>query len=243
MSSVLKIRKSINEPWIEVPAIVPNLDDYATKDYVDDAIENIDISGGNSGSSNVYVFEKSLRYFTDNDKAKIQEIFDYMATNGKMMECELWYPFTSSNPVKIISVVKASQGLELFLADTNDGYKRSIYCVFSNGVYNRCYQNEQQKGGGWRWRDDSGLYDISSYSIIKVVGYYNGDTDAIGTFLITTSNGNTFDNEYGTHYYSTWAYEMNMGTVGFYNEGSSLSMSFNSDNGCTFNILGYYYWA
>ena len=43
MSSVLKIRKSINEPWIEVPAIVPNLDDYATKDYVDDAVGNIDV--------------------------------------------------------------------------------------------------------------------------------------------------------------------------------------------------------
>ena len=43
MSSVLKIRKSINEPWIEVPAIVPNLDDYATKDYVDDAVGKIDV--------------------------------------------------------------------------------------------------------------------------------------------------------------------------------------------------------
>lgn len=43
MSSVLKIRKSINEPWIEVPAIVPNLDDYATKEYVADAVGNIDV--------------------------------------------------------------------------------------------------------------------------------------------------------------------------------------------------------
>lgn len=43
MSSVLKIRKSINEPWVEVPAIVPNLDDYATKEYVDDAVGNIDV--------------------------------------------------------------------------------------------------------------------------------------------------------------------------------------------------------
>lgn len=58
MSSVLKIRKSINEPWIEVPAIVPNLDDYATKDYVDDEIAKVEGGSADVDLSNYYTKEE-----------------------------------------------------------------------------------------------------------------------------------------------------------------------------------------
>jgi hypothetical protein len=44
IGNVLKIRNSVNDPWVEVPYIGPDMTMYATKEFVANEILKIDLS-------------------------------------------------------------------------------------------------------------------------------------------------------------------------------------------------------
>jgi hypothetical protein len=44
IGNVLKIRNSVNDPWVEVPYIMPDMTIYATKEFVANEILKIDLS-------------------------------------------------------------------------------------------------------------------------------------------------------------------------------------------------------
>ena len=221
--------------------------EFATKAYVDEAVAS---AGGDSGS--IYMFDVCCNTastgFTDADKAKCVEILNGFKNDGKLIECDLWIRPSSFSPSfysKITDVRYYAGNSPMIYFFTSNNNREGMQVSFSTtGAFSRAsyYTGSSNSAKEWRYLADSNLY-VSNYSLVKVVGYFDGDTNAIATFDITTTNNNYFYEEAGSYYYKPWAYNDEVGILYFYNDTGSLILNFDSNNGHSFTPLGYWYWG
>jgi hypothetical protein len=220
--------------------------EFATKAYVDEAVAG----AGGSGSS-AYVFEGylhgGLNSFSDADKAKFIEIYTSYTNNNKYDGGELWLRTGSSTTCyyKVISielyVTSSTRRLSLV---TSSPIRDTLHVNFTtSGTPDKTSTSSQPNvAKDWRWGGD--LYGMNSYSHIKIVGYFDGNASNITSFDISTSNNNYFSEEGGTYYHCVWSYQDEVNTIVFYNNWGDVQVSeFNSDQGHSFDPLGYWYWG
>jgi hypothetical protein len=222
--------------------------EFATTAYVDEAVANA--SGGGSGAAEVFIFEGAGNDLTDADKAKLQELYEYVLANGKLPH-EVWVKTVNGDGN--IQMVRCFANANIFIISTlaTTLYTYGYNCQISNGTISRISFIESQTDSPPQWRWKNGDYneytpgDIGSYQHIKVVGYWNNDSSHISTFDISTSNGNVFNEEMGTTYYAVGNNSGTWFNVSFYNEsGYQLLMKVDNEvNTNVFKIIGCYYWG
>lgn len=230
---------------------------YYTKAEIDEALTNIPSSGGGTGCD-VYYFEGcSYAYFTDNDKAKIQEIWDYAEANdGKLMPTTFYYKGTTDGSGAwrtITYFFKGTNYMDMCYVQTqnNQMYGFRAYDTgtgslgFSAWTYGTAFND-----CNWYWDNnvsDSRIMGVDSYRLIKVVGYWDNDDTCISTFEVTTRNNVTFAEDNGACYTFAATDGANLITLRIYNswgtlEPSAASLNPDDYNTYTFHPIGYYYW-
>lgn len=111
-------------------------------------------------------------------------------------------------------------------------------------------------GGGkdWHWVTHSDIQNIQvpECSHIRVMGYWDGDTNKVSNYDISTTNGNWFVSEYGSNYFVNEQYKVedfsgNRTLFYFKNNGGYLEFKNYNDefyaDAYGFTMLGYYYWG
>lgn len=226
-------------------------EELATKGYVDEAVAN---AGGGGGSS-TYVFPdaNSTYVYSDEDKAKLLEIFNYMRINKKAPS-ETYY--LGSNlasylncrglTLTLMFLVQEESWFSGIHVEFDSAYSRVVNIFSTSGVM-------PSTGKDWIWVGDSSLC-FSNYDAnhIKIVGYWDWDTTKVSTIDISTSYNNYFYEESGTHYYVPGPYNPNnydrLRYLEIYNDGSYFTIAdmegfdlvnFNYE----FFPMGFYYWG
>ena len=134
-------------------------------------------------------------------------------------------------------------------------YGVQYYFNTTTGIYSSAIQAIRTGSKDWHWVDMNGSSQIyfsslstTNVKILKIVGYWDSDTNNVVTYEISTSNNNGFTNESGTKYYVNEPYntERNNTRFYFYNNGSELYYRDENSNdyiGNGFTLLGVYYWG
>lgn len=220
--------------------------EFATTDYVDNAIANIDIPESGGGAS-AYYCEGIGNNLTDNDKVKFQEFYEYALANNKL-PCDVWI---KTNGNGTLQITRFFANANIFILNTYPiSEKVFVYnCSATNGVLKQFnyYENDIIMKN-WKWSNaysESSVNDIGSYSQLRIVGYWDNDSNRITTFNVSTSYGNTFYEESGTSYYCVGSNGGTIQTVEFNNEnGNDFNVFVNSETDIyNFKVLGYYYWG
>lgn len=221
--------------------------EFATKAYVDEAVAS---AGGDSGS--IYMFDVCCNTastgFTDADKAKCVEILNGFKNDGKLIECDLWIRPSSFSPSfysKITDIrYYASNSSPIIYFFTSNSNREGMQVIFSAaGAFSRAsyYTGNSDRAKDWYWNE--GLYNVSNYSHIKIVGYFDENTSDITSFDISTGN-HYFYEESTSYYHYVWSYQGEVNTIVFYNDGNNIEVNnFTSNDGHSFTPLGYWYWG
>ena len=203
-------------------------------------------SGGSGGGSKVYTFDFNIlnvaNTITDADKAVLEEL----KTTGSKIDYALYV--TDGSWITKITKIVVGNYIGLYLSEPYANIEQVQIFFNSDGTYKSCAINyASDSGGGWQWQEAYSNY-ISPYTYthIKVVGYWDYDSNNITTYELSTSHNNTFEQESNTKYWVSKQYGSNAENIYFENNGGSLYIydSNNIDltvNGFTF--LGYYYWG
>ena len=228
--------------------------EFATKAYVDEAVANIDIpeAGGDSDVL-THIFtgwiSAAKKDFSAEDLAVLKQIYVGFQTDGKVIANNLWIKESRSSnayhKIDEINYVDYSTPKRLILLFDSTIMSNGIYVNFdTNGEISSIgYSSSGTSMKDWYWSDDPYLQNLSSYASVKIVGYFDSDTEDLTTFHVTTSNNNFFGEENGTSYCFPWGYGEEVNTILFTNNWGQFEVIFNSNNSHSFTVLGYWYWG
>ena len=234
-----------NWAWAEIEkkADKTELDNYATKE------ELAAIGGGGSGGGKVYTFDFNIlnaaNTITDADKAVLEEI----KATGSKMDYALYV--TDGTWITKITKIGFGNGISLYLNEPYASIEHLSFYFNSDGTYKSCAMNyaTDDSNVGWKWQAAYDSY-ISPYTYthIKVVGYWDNNSNNITTYELSTSHNNTFEQESNTKYWVSKQYGNTAENIYFENNGGSLSIYDCWGNelaldSSIFTFLGYYYWG
>ena len=124
--------------------------------------------------------------------------------------------------------------------------------VFDSNYVFQSVNGIMHQSANWHWVDkttDSSVYITNVTNHIRIVGYYNYDTNNTVTYDISTSHGNNFYEELNAKYYAV-GFDTSGGIIPMYwynTDGYNLELRDMQDNtlmnSATFTLLGYYYWG
>ena len=236
--------------------------DYATKAYVNNAVAAG--GGGSSGGNEVYIIQNPESP-TEEDQAFLQEYFNYYVTNGTYKTMDIYFKnivdSTLDSPFSLITNVKIYNSQWDKSIYFYSPMPTGVYGVWYNfnattGIYSNAIQNIRTSSKDWHWVDMNGSSQIyfsslgtTGVKILKIVGYWDSDTNNVVTYKISTSNNNGFTDESGTKYYVNEPYHTERNNTRFYfynNNGSELYYRDENNNdyiGNGFTLLGVYYWG
>ena len=234
--------------------------DYATKTYVNNAVAAG--GGGSSGGNEVYIIQNPESP-TEEDQAFLQEYFNYYVTNGSYKTMDIYFKntidSTLDNPFSLITNVKiynSQWGKSIYFYSPMPTGVYGVQYAFNTttGIYSYAIQQIRTSSKDWHWVDMNGYSQIdfsslgtTNIQILKIVGYWDSDTNNVVTYEISTSNNNSFTDESDTKYYVNEPYYSERNTrFYFYNGGSYLY--FRDETGTDymgngFTLLGVYYWG
>ena len=234
--------------------------DYATKTYVNNAVAAG--GGGSSGGNEVYIIQNPESP-TEEDQAFLQEYFNYYVTNGTYKTMDIYFKniidSTLDSPFSLITNVKIynsqwDKSIYFYSPMPTGVYGVQYYFNKTTGIYSNAIQTIRTSSKDWHWVDMNGssqidlsILGITDVKILKIVGYWDNDTNNVVTYEISTSNNNSFTNESNTKYYVNEPYYSERNTrFYFYNGGSYLY--FRDETGADymgngFTLLGVYYWG
>ena len=223
--------------------------EFATTDYVDEAIANIDIPSGEG--SDGYYFEGIGANITDNDRAKIKELYDYVKTNNNCLPYAVFIRDSQYSSIQVSRVFLLQNTLSLYGENlaTQSGYEAKfdtndvlIQVNFKHNVI-----QDVISIGNWTWvenyNSDHYVYNTGSHTHIKVILADDWDRSNIYTCDISTNGNNYFSEESGTSYYSVWVDGSTVRPIEFYNTGEELHVENIDDETHRLVVLGYYYWG
>jgi hypothetical protein len=218
---------------------------YATK------AELAAIGGGSGGGSKTYTFDFNIMNLvttiTDRDRAKMEEL----KATGAKTDYNL-YVTDGTWTTKITKICFSNAYISLYLSEPYASIEYIKFYFKSDGTY-KDFDYGWVSGDttikDWKWQDyheNNGFY-ASSYSHIKIVGYWDNNSNNITTYTLSTSNNNTFDQEHWSKYWVSKQYGSNAENLYFENSGGYLYFydSHQSDliNNGSFTPLGMYYWG
>ena len=234
--------------------------DYATKTYVNNAVAAG--GGGSSGGNEVYIIQNPESP-TEEDQAFLQEYFNYYVTNGTYKTMDIYFKniidSTLDSPFSLITNVKIynsqwDKSIYFYSPMPTGVYGVQYYFNTTTGIYSNAIQTIRTSSKDWHWVDMNGssqidlsILGITDVKILKIVGYWDNDTNNVVTYEISTSNNNSFTDESDTKYYVNEPYYSERNTrFYFYNGGSYLY--FRDETGADymgngFTLLGVYYWG
>lgn len=218
-----------------------------------------------SGGSSYYLPEPYAwnQYLTDEDKAFLSDYVAYYHQNNKPKPVNIYFVDDTTSGFPYASLVikidfrnpsSSYYYLNFYYYDrtNNENSFTDVTAIFD---LNYAYQNQQiiyYNAKDWYWVDKTTDYSVNvteATSRIRIVGYYNYDSNNIVSYEISTSHGNKFYEEANTKYY----------VVGFDTSSTITMYWFNQDgynfelrsaatdatlmNSPTFTLLGYYYWG
>ena len=214
--------------------------------------------GGSSGA--VYInWKYNLNNFAEEDREKLQTIVSYYIEH-KEMPCSSLY-FVNGAEAYLVAYITfgtswdGNYSLCFSAAKIADStFITKYYCsAYTDGQLKSCSSGgESLVSKDWQWNEQNGNDSVNymgSYSHIKVVGYWNYNSNQISTIDVSTSNNNTFSNESYSEYWCPIAAGSTIGAMRFYNDGGDrLTMTVYNregyeDSNMVFTYLGYYYWG
>lgn len=207
-----------------------------------------------SGSASIYRIKDLNGNFTDEDKAKFTEAYNYYIENNKQINTVF---YLNQEMVTRITVDDTNRRMSLELYDPGQNAYRG-YVLFFNAYleysdYSVLYYTTGDSSSGWTWYEFNNAYylDVSAYKRVQVVGYWNGNSDDIQMFEIACPNDMTFGNQgvytkYRVYVPSDVKYDTSLEYY-FYNESGTLYFKDSNGNqvftgsGGNFFTLGFYY--
>ena len=169
--------------------------DYATKTYVNNAVAAG--GGGSTGGNEVYIMDYLTDNRTDADKTFLQNYYQYYVENNKPKSVDIYFSTLNSGNVQVVSAIldSSSYFITLTMVDGKSitGYDKTFF-FNPDGSYNREETSEKNIIlKDWIWTDAIGntsvnVYDLGSSTHIKIVGYWDSDTNNVVTYEISTSN-------------------------------------------------------
>lgn len=248
---------------IDIPDV--DLSNYYTKEETDNAIASS--GGGGSDMTVIYLTgttKQDLSYFNgitaNNAKDYIDNCVMYM--EGHLcLYIEFEKNTTASKNKLKFGYLENIEGNYFFRAyyveQTSSGFYNSMtirqYAYSNNDVFMTANNvSNYVSGGSWQWYDATDyiyvpVNYVTSTSHIKVLCYYNNDTNNIIEFDISSTAMNYFYEEWGTKYYVPNPIPDNTTAIYFYNDGGTLYLKNESgddllENG-TVKLLGFHYFA
>ena len=222
------------------------------------AKKRMGIDGGSSrGGESLFITYPAP---TKEEQAALKEYLTYYLEYNKLKPVDIYFilPYqTAYQLITKVDVVTYTDNIELVLSSLSeyDPDSEKIRYQFDKNTYDYkdCYYEQPNTNvKDWHWVDKTTDYSVnisSNVSHIRIVGYYNYDTNNTVTYDISTSYGNNFYEELNAKYY----------VVGFENSGNIISAYwYNTDgynlelrdgqdnnimNSEIFTLLGYYYWG
>lgn len=221
------------------------------------------IQNESNGNEVVYLSKTKNSTVPYADKNFLKEYVKYYIENQTMMPVEIYYKTTTTISAKYEKVIHSTisvDGSYIIFYYYDESYRAMCFIRYSFDTnYNpiRVSLLNDIKND-WRWVDVhySNLLNINSYgstSHMKVVGYWNDDTQELATYTISTSHGNIFSQEIGTRY-TIAEPRAERGLICFYNTMEFLDddtsdtqiIRIETVDGQTINDfvpLGFYYWG
>ena len=229
--------------------------DYATKAYVNNAVAAG--GGGSTGGNEAHYIILSDFSLPDDSFPFIKECYDYYVANNKPKPVDIYIREHYSSNFYLVTkqiVELTNRSIEL-LYNAGNSFKGLKVFYQEDGSVSSSNANIEYSMGSkdWIWTDAIGntfvnVYDLGSSTHIKIVGYWDSDTNNVATYEISTSNNNWFQNETGSKYYVSEPYNDNRQTTRFYFYNDGNTLSYKDENGNDyfsngFTLLGYYYWG
>ena len=223
-------------------------DNVITETYATKA-ELAAIGGGAGGGSKTYTFDFNVsnigNTITDKDKTVLQEI----KATGSKMDYDL-YVSDGINIVKITKINFGTSNITLYPNEVIASIELIQFAFNNDGTYKHCAINygDSSDNKTWKWQDNSDAwFYVGSYSHVKIVGYWDGNSNELAVYDISTSNNNTFEQEYYTKYWVSKQYGANAENVYFYNDGGRVNLQDVNGNDFassgSFTPVGFYYWG
>lgn len=219
----------------------------------------------------VYILPYRPSSFTADDKAFLVEYFKYYAQNGTLMPVDIYYKQSTERYYKALFVVNNSSNNTIFRIgfwNENKDWVEHQYIFSPNvGRYTSgSIHTKPLQPLTWNWVENSYYNEqdylyigYSYYSQLKIVGYWDDNTENIFTYNLSAGQANVFEEECGTKYYVAEPYHENRNNTHFYFESNyeivsdedaadGVVMRFKSEDGNSyinngFTVLGYYYWG
>lgn len=243
---------------IDIPEV--DLGNYYSKDEtynkteVDNAIANISGGGGSSsgGATVLTLSGTTISEVSDEDKEALIYLRTYLMENDDVPSDRLYYfrVDTSDNYHFACDITLNSIGTSLTLK-SQEGTTEFSYNVsfsYSTGELTNIWTSLISASSGWRWYGNPAI-DVAWENHIKIVGYWDGDTDKQVTYDISVgSEWNTFGSESGRKYYVPYycanvqEHSEYLNGIWFYNDGSNLTLTCEIGTVTDFTPLGYWYW-
>lgn len=217
---------------------------------------NIESGGSSGGRESLFI---TFPTPTKEDIATLKEYLTYYLEYNKLKSVDIY--FTSYEGyyqlITEVDVVIFTDTIDLILSSLNQYTpdSKTIKYLFDKNTYDYkdyYYQAPQQNDAkDWHWVDkvtDYSVYISNAVSHIRIVGYYNSDTNNTIIYDISTSYGNNFNEEpYAKYYVTGFDTYDNVVPMYWYNtDGYNLELrekDGNTPGPATFTLLGYYYWG
>lgn len=222
------------------------------------AKERIGIDGGSSGGGESLFI--TFPTPTKEDEAALKEYLIYYLEHNKLKPVDIYLKSYEVyyHLITEVDVITYSDTIELVLSSlsqyTPDSKK--VRYRFDKNTYDfkNCYYDSPETNvKDWHWVDKTSDYSVnisSATSHIRIVGYYNSDTNNAITYDISTSYGNNFYEEPYTKYCIVGLDSANGGVIPMYwynTDGYNLELKNMLDDSTpslnAFTLLGYYYWG
>ena len=216
---------------------------------------NIESGGSSTGGESLFI---TFPTPTKEDQAALKEYLIYYLEHNKLKPVDIYFISYETNyqlitDVEVVTFREDTIGLVLSSLSQYTLDSKSIEYVFDKNTYDYkeyYYRSPNTDAKDWHWVDKTSDYSVNisrDVSHIRIVGYYNSDTNNTLTFDISTSYGNYFYEEPYTKYYVIGLDNNNVIPMYWYNtDGYNLELRDMQDSTpslTTFTLLGYYYWG
>ena len=218
---------------------------------------NIESGGSSTGGESLFI---TFPTPTKEEQVALKEYLTYYLEYNKLKPVNIYYISyeTYYQLITEVDITIYSDTIELALSSLSQytpDSKKIRYKFYKNTYDYKDYYYESPLNNtkDWHWVDKSSEYNSvnisGDVSHIRIVGYYNYDTNNTVTYDISTSHGNNFYEELYAKYY----------VVGFENSGNIIPAYWYNTDGYNlelrdmqgnslmysggFALLGYYYWG
>lgn len=165
---------------------------FATEEYVDNAIANIDLPESGGGGTESYYLPWWPSGLTDEDKAFLAEYVAYYNTNGKPKPVEIYF-YNGNNYWPATAIIGIGSSMVAFYTSQSPEEFNAINYSFSNGVYSGGWNYEvggDTAGGGNDWNYTTDNYDSNLYNAHEIyLMVYDSNADMYLTSHVLFPNG------------------------------------------------------